>query len=614
MPEAVHSAGFLIPILVFLAAAVVAVPLFKLAGLGAVVGFLAAGLAIGPSGFGLIHDPASTLHIAELGVVLLLFIIGLELKPSQLLAMRRDIAILGTAQMVLTAAAICIALMLFSGFTLRAGVIAGVALAFSSTAIAVQLLDERGAREAPYGRSAFAILLFQDVMVAPVLAITPLLAGGMAGSNGSDVLLGFAAVIMAFAIVIFAGRYILNPLFAFLARTGSGEVMTAAALLVVLGAALLMQVAGMSMALGAFLAGLLLSESRFRHELEADIEPFRGLLMGLFFMSVGMSLDRRIVADSLLWLAAAATAILLIKAVIVYALLRAAARNNKDAIAGASVLPMAGEFAFVVFPVAAGSGILTTQQSSLLAALTVITMIASPLIAKVTEAVLRRTAGPAAERDAEDIPDAAKGNVLVVGFGRFGQLAVQVLLSGRTDVTVIDKDEKRIETALKFGFKVYYGDGTRLDVLRAAGASRAQVLAICVDGTKDANTIVDIAKHHFPLTTICVRAYDRIHALQLMEKGVDNFERETTEAAIKFGGAVFRLLTQDSEKAGELVAFVRKRDAERLLLQHSEGLTAGRFGFDDVTPEPLVKPVHKARDLNKEATGANGGTVAGGQD
>ncbi len=611
MPEAVHSGGFLVPILIFLAAAVVAVPLFKLAGLGAVVGFLAAGLAIGPSGFGLIHDPASTLHIAELGVVLLLFIIGLELKPSQLIAMRKDIAVLGTAQMIMTTVVICIGLMLFSGFNVRAGLVAGMALAFSSTAIAVQLLDERGAREASYGRRAFAILLFQDVMVAPVLAITPLLAGGMAGSNWSDVLLGFAAVVAAFAIVIFAGRFILNPFFSFLARTGSGEIMTAAALLVVLGAALLMQQVGMSMALGAFLAGLLLSESRFRHELEADIEPFRGLLMGLFFMSVGMSLDRKVVADSLPWLTMAVIAVLMIKAIIVFVLMRTATCNNRDAIEGASVLPMAGEFAFVVFPVAASVGILTAQQSSLLAALTAITMIASPLIAKATEAVLRRSAGPVVLRDAEDIPDAAKGKILVVGFGRFGQLAVQVLLSGRADVTVIDKDEARIATALSFGFKVYYGDGTRLDVLRAAGAGGAQILAVCVDVAKDADTIVDIAKQHFPLTTICVRAYDRIHALKLMENGVDNIERETAEGAIRFGGNLYKLLTQDAEKAGELVEFVRKRDAELLLLQRSEGIRAGRFGFDGVKPEPLVKPSREARNLGAELPVSDSAPVDG---
>jgi len=597
MPEAAHSGSVLLPILIFLGAAVVAVPVFRLAGLGAVVGYLAAGIAIGPTGLGLIHDPASVLHIAEFGVVLLLFIIGLELKPARLLAMRRDISVLGAGQMVLTTLAISAALMAFSGFAIRPALVAGIALAFSSTAIAVQLLNERGARESAYGRRAFAILLFQDVLVAPVLAIIPLLAGG--GSGGwNEALIGFAGVLAAFAVVIFAGRYILNPLFSVLARSGAGEVMTAAALLVVLGAALLMQLAGMSMALGAFLAGLLLSESRFRHELEANIEPFRGLLMGLFFMSVGMSLDGKIVTSHAPWLAAAAVAIVSVKAVIVYALMMMSDCNKRDAIAGASVLTMAGEFAFVVFPVAVAVGLMTMQQAGLLAALTALTMIVSPLLAKLHDVAASRFRKREAGRPAEEIPDDAKGSALVVGFGRFGQLAVQVLLAGQTDVTVIDSDENRIRAALRFGFKVYYGDGTRPDVLRAAGAQEARVLAICVDDRKTANAIVEIARQNFPLTKIYVRAYDRVHALELLELGVDHLERETAAGAVDFGGALYRALSGDADKAAELVEFVQARDAERLVLQRSEGLMAGDYGSTAPTPEPIVKPSRQSEPLS----------------
>ncbi|MCC2099035.1 MAG: monovalent cation:proton antiporter-2 (CPA2) family protein [Hyphomicrobiales bacterium] len=602
--EAAHAAAqsgaTLVPILIFLAAAVIAVPVFRLAGLGAIVGYLAAGIAIGPTGFGLIGDPAATMHVAELGVVLLLFIIGLELKPVRLLAMRRDISFLGGGQMVITTLVLAGGLMLLAGFAFRTALIAAIALSFSSTAIAVQLLNERGARETSYGRRAFAILLFQDVMVAPVLAVIPLLAGGSATGGWQGALAGFAGVVTAFAIVIFAGRYILNPLFSVLARSGAGEVMTAAALLVVLGAAVLMQIAGMSMALGAFLAGLLLSESRFRHELEANIEPFRGLLMGLFFMSVGMSLDGGIVAASALWLAVAAVLVILVKGAIVFALMRTSRCTQCDALSGASVLTMAGEFAFVVFPVAVAAGLMTMQQAGLLAALTALTMIVSPLLAKLVDVAAKRPRLQQDARPAEEIPDDAKGSVLVVGFGRFGQLAVQVLLAGRADVTVIDTDEGRIRSALRFGFKVYYGDGSRLDVLRAAGAERARVLAICVDNRQTANTIVEIAKQKFPLTKLYVRAYDRVHALELLDKGVDHFQRETAESAMLFGGALFEELSADPEKARELVDFVRQRDAERLALQRTEGLMAGTYHPEPPTPEPLVKPDREATALSED--------------
>lgn len=603
--EAAHAGsmagGFILPILIFLAAAVVAVPLFRFAGMGAVVGYLAAGIAIGPSGLGLIHDPEAVLHIAEIGVVLLLFIIGLELKPSRLMAMRRDITLLGSGQMLLSAFVVGIVLVIIAGYSWRAAVVAGVALAFSSTAIAVQLLNERSALETPYGRRSFSILLYQDVMVAPVLALIPLMAGARAAAGGWDkALLAFGGVVAAFAIVIFAGRYVLNPLFSLLARTGAREVMTAAALLVVLGAAFLMQWAGMSMALGAFMAGLLLSESHFRHELEANIEPFRGLLMGLFFMSVGMSLDGKIVAESAVALAFSAIGLIAVKGLIVYGLLRWAGCNNCDAIAGASVLTMAGEFAFVVFPVAVANGIVDTQQAALLAALTALTMIVSPLLAKLCEKLADRWR-PAEVSDlpAETIPDEAKGNVLVIGFGRFGQLAVQVLLAGRANVTVIDKDVERIKTALRFGFKVYYGDGSRLDVLRAAGADEAQVLAVCIDDAEVASTIVDMAKQNFPLTKTFVRAYDRIHALALIEAGADHFERETAEAALVFGGAVYASLHGDRQRASELVEATRKRDIERLARQQSEGLIAGA-GTDAITPEPLVNPYQQAKALSEE--------------
>ncbi len=601
MPDSAAHGSFLLPVLIFLAAAVVAVPLFRLLGLGAVIGYLAAGVAIGPAGFGLIGHAGDTLQVAELGVVLLLFIIGLELEPSRLFAMRRDIALLGSAQMLLCALAIGASLWML-GVNPRGAGLAGVALAFSATAIALQILDERGALQSAYGQRSFAVLLLQDILVVPVLALVPLLAGGASATESwQDNALDVAGLLGAFAAVTIAGRYALNPLFAVLARAGAREVMTAAALLVVLGAAVLMQWAGMSMALGAFMAGVLLSESHFRHQLEADIEPFRGLLMGLFFMSVGMSIDRGLVASNAWLLLGAAAAITLVKGVISFALMRVSGSRTCDSMAGASVLTPAGEFSFVIFPLAASYGLLNGRETALLTAAAALTMIAGPLVSRGVEWLADRARAPDEFLPAEELPDGAKGSALIIGFGRFGQVGVQVLLAGRADVTVIDKDVERIRNAARFGFKVYYGDGTRLDVLRAAGAGQARLIAVCVDKSEDATRILDICKAEFPLAEVHVRAYDRIHALELIERGADRFMRETFESALAFGGGLLATLSGDRDNADLIVEDVRQRDLDRLALQQAGGVYAGAPGYATVKPEPLTRPARAARPLNPEA-------------
>lgn len=601
MAEHAAAGASVLPVLVFLAAAVVAVPLFRFLGLGAVIGYLAAGFVIGPAGLALIRDSAAVMHVAEFGVVLLLFIIGLELKPAKLLSMRRDILGLGSLQMAVTAAVLMAGVAVMAGVNWRGALLAGLALAFSSTAIAMQLLEERGTVNSDYGRRAFAVLLMQDVLVAPVLALAPLIAGaGASAASWRDGLLAFGAVIAAVAFVIGAGRYVLNPVFAVMARAGAREVMAAAALLVVLGAAMLMQAAGLSMALGAFLAGLLLSESSFRHQLEADIEPFRGLLMGLFFMSVGMAIDGKVVAAQWPGLLSAALALVVLKGAIVFALMRLSGSRLSDAISGASVLTTAGEFAFVVFPVAFAAGLLTAQQAAVLTAVTAITMIFGPLMAKLLDRLAARCV-PAGERpEAEIVPGHARGNVLVVGFGRFGQLAVQVMLAGRMNVTVIDHDVARIRNAARFGFKVYYGDGTRLDVLRAAGAGEARLVAICVNAKDDATHILELVKSQFPQARVHVRAYDRVHALELFERDADHFERETFESAIRFGAAVTQALTGDAKLASNIAADVRQRDIERLKLQQEGLLYSEVSPWKSIVPEPLTPPAQPARPLNRE--------------
>lgn len=600
MTDPSQSGGFLISILIFLASAVVAVPLFRFAGLGAVIGYLVAGVAIGPSGFGLISDAATTLDIAELGVVLLLFIVGLELKPSRLAAMRADILLLGSAQMAVTAAALASLSFIVFPMSLWGSIITGIALAFSATAVALQLLEERGALQSKYGRRAFAVLLMQDMLVVPVLALVPFVAPRAATNDWHSTLSHMGIGLASIAAVVFAGRYLLNPLFRLLAHTGAREVMTASALLVVLGTAMLMEHAGMSMALGAFLAGLMLSESAFRHELEANIEPFRGLLMGLFFMSVGMSIDMGLVAKQAGLLLMACLGVIVLKSLIVYGLMRLSRSTHCESLSAAGVLTPAGEFSFVLFPLAASYSLLPMETANLLSALAALTMVTGPLVAKLIEKISERTRGPDELLPAEGVPDGARGNVLVIGFGRFGQMAVQVLLAARVDVTVIDKDIERIRNASRFGFKVYFGDGTRLDVLHASGANEARIIAICVDKKEQASLIVELVKKHFPLARVHVRAFDRIHAIDLYKKGADFLVRETFESALQFGGETLAEIIEDRALVADAVEDVRRRDLARLALQQAGASFPDAVAAIQIVPEPLIPPLKKARGLSDE--------------
>src|SRR3954451_10336848 len=438
-----HSAeiSLLAPPLILLAAAVISVPLARFARLSAIVAYLLAGVVIGPYGLRLFSTPESVLPVAELGIVMLLFLIGLELELSRLLAMRRDIFGLGVAQLLITAAAIAGLAIATGLFQWRAALVAGLALALSATSTALRLLEERGHLQHPYGQRAFAILLFQDMSVVPLLALVPLLRmdGGAAQQVSLAETANSAALIGgAIAAVVIAGRYLLNPFFRMLAWTGAREVMTAAALLVVLGAALLMQTVGMSMALGAFLAGVLLAESTYRHELEADIEPFRSLLLALFFMGVGMTIDMAVVWANLWLVVGAAVLITLLKAGIVWVLFRVTCVKRGDALRARSVLTGAGEFAFVLLPLGTSLGILSATQGSLLSAIAAITLLFGPPFAELTERLVRRLARTN-EPEADNF-DGTTPSVLVIGFGRFGQIVSQYLLAEGVDVTAIDRD------------------------------------------------------------------------------------------------------------------------------------------------------------------------------
>ncbi|KFC75286.1 Sodium/hydrogen exchanger [Bosea sp. LC85] len=597
MADASHT-SYLPPILIFCAGAVIAVPLFRRLGQSAVLGYLAAGIAIGPSVLALVNDPDAIRGTAEIGVVLLLFLVGLELQPSRLYSMRKDILGAGLAQMALSATAIGLVGWKL-GLSVGGAITVGLALALSATSIALQVLEERGDGSETYGRRTFSILLFQDISIAPALALLPLLATtGTQNHDSAPALAGLGLALLAVALLVLVGRYLLNPFFRILASTGAKDVMTAAALLIVLGAAMLMERVGLSMAMGAFLAGVLLADSHFRHELEADIEPFRGVLLGLFFMAVGMSLDLQLVFDNALLLALAAPLLVAFKIVVAATILRVSCSSRTEAIRAGALLSPAGEFAFVLLPLGAALGLLNVQQAAIATSLAALSMLIGPVAAKLIDLWLTRRAAPA-ETMEEDF-EGAGGSVMVIGFGRFGQVVTQALLLQHIPVTIIDSNVERIRSAAKFGFRIYYGDGTRLDVLRAAGAGKAKIICICIDNREAALRIVEMARAEFPSARLHVRAYDRVHAIDLMKADVDFQMRETFESALGFGRVTLESLGLSYDEASLVIDNVRDRDAQRMEIQYHEGIAAGIQKVPRVSPEPLVQPKAKSRALTEE--------------
>jgi glutathione-regulated potassium-efflux system protein KefB len=592
-----------------LAAAVVAVPLFKRFKLGAVLGYLAAGLVIGPFGFRLIKDAEAVLHVAELGVVMFLFIIGLEMRPARLWSLRKEIFGLGAMQ-VLTCGALLTGAALLAGLPGPAAVIAGFGFALSSTAIVMQLLDERNETTDPAGQRVVSVLLFEDLSIVPLLALVAIF-GGMFGTavanpDGSGpqpiwLTIGFA--IAAVAAVYVIGKWVMNPVFRILARYGGREVMTAGALLVVLGAAWAMDLGGLSMAMGAFLAGVLLSESTFRHQLEADVEPFRGILLGLFFLSVGMSLDLGVVVRDWPIILGGVIAFMAAKMAGVYAIARIKSGHG-EAMKRAALMGEGGEFAFVLYAAALAAGLFDARSAAILSAVVILSMALTPIRMMLADRFKPR----AVDALTLDGIDAAKGlreRVLIIGFGRFAQVVAQPLLARDVDVSIVDFDVEMIQAAGKFGFKVYYGDGTRLDVLRASGAEGAETILVCVDKPEAADKIVELVKSEFPLTKLFVRAYDRGHSIRLIKAGVEFHIRETFESALAFGDHVLKDLGFSADEVRETIEDVRRRDEERLTLQVAGGMQAGgslwRNNTSTPQPAPYVKPRREGQALNEEA-------------
>jgi len=566
------NANDLAQVVVLLAAGVVAAPIFKRIGLGSVLGYLAAGLVIGPFGFGAFSDPQAIIHIAELGVVMFLFIIGLEMQPSRLWSMRKDIFGLGALQVMVCIGGLTMIGVAF-GYAVIPSFVAGTGFVLTSTAIVMQMLQERNSLSTLKGQRIIAILLFEDLAIVPLLVLITFLGSGGEEITMTERLSSIGIALAATVALVFAGRYLLNPFFRLLASSGAREVMTAAALLVVLGSALLMQVSGLSMAMGAFLAGVLLSESAFRHQLEADIEPFRGILLGLFFLGVGMAIDLSVIAANWKIVVVGVIAYMFVKALLIYSVARLVGTCQREAIERAVLMAQGGEFAFVLYSAASAAGILDAETNAVLTAMIIISMILTPLMVIAHDRIM-----PAAKpnTDGLELPENVEGSILIIGFGRFGQIVSQPLLARGYTLSLIDKNADFVRDAADFGFKVYYGDGARSEILHAAGAGTARAILICVDDKEAAVRIAEIVKHEFPLVPVLARAFDRGHAIDLVKAGVDYQIRETYESALDFTGKVLTSVGEAHETAERLVEEFRDVDAERFAMEIVGGIYAGR--------------------------------------
>ncbi|MCU4527434.1 monovalent cation:proton antiporter-2 (CPA2) family protein [Acinetobacter pittii] len=607
MSSEAHSISLVAPV-VLLAAAVIAVPIFKRIGLGSVLGYLIAGLIIGPFGFAFFQDSTAILHIAELGIVMYLFVIGLEMQPSHLWSLRREIFGLGTLQIIICALALTGVGLLF-GFTWQVAFIGAAGFVLTSTAIVMQLLGDRGDLTQPRGQKIVAILLFEDLLIVPLLAIVAFMAPNHVVESTSVRLENIGIGLIAIAGLIAAGYWLLNPLFRLLAAAKAREVMTAAALLVVLGAALLMQVSGLSMAMGAFLAGVLLSESTFRHQIEADIEPFRGILLGLFFLGVGMSLDLSVVAQNWQLIISGVIALMFVKALMIYIVARVTKSPHTEALDRALLMAQGGEFAFVLFSAALSAQVIDSTVKSNLTAIVVLSMVLTPIVGIIFKRFTQTKTKVSLENI--NIADGLSGSVLMIGFGRFGQVTSQLLLARGVDVTIIDNNTDMIRNAEKFGFKIYYGDGCRLDILHASGAATAQAIVVCVDSKETTNRIVELVTHEFPLAKLLVRSYDREHSLHLVKQKVDFMIRETFESAIKFGGVILQELGVDEDEVERITEEIRDLDNERFETEIAADDVNAGVGMQYTHTHhprptaPLIRPKQEGRILNKEDASDN---------
>jgi len=561
--EEVHTTSWLLTSLVYLGAAVLAVPLARLAGLGSIIGYLAAGIVIGPWGLKLVTDPQAMLHFAEFGVVLMLFLVGLELEPRRLWALRRPIFGWGAVQTLGSAALMCGAAVAL-GADWRLALVASLGLALSSTAIGLGVLAERNLMSTTSGQSVLSVALFQDIAAIPILALVPLLAVGGGGSEGGS-WLGALKAVAVIAGIVLGGRLLLRPALRWIARSKTPEIFTAASLLLVVATAALMQAVGLSMALGAFLAGVLLAESEYRRELETDLEPFKGLLLGLFFIAVGMSIDFGAVWAHPGWVAGLVAAFLLLKALVLGVMARLMPIPLVERPVFVILLAQGGEFGFVVFQAAAQAGVIQAQTSSLLVAVVALSMLLTPLLLVGADRwCASRAAGHTDDRGLAPISEAQDAPIIIAGFGRYGQIVGRLLFANGLRATVLEHSAEQVESLRKWGWRVYYGDATRLDLLRVAGAGSAKVLVVAIDDIEQSLEVVDLAQAHFPNLALVVRARNAQHWYDLNKRGVTHIERETFDSALMSGRSVLETLGFEPHHARTLALKFRRHSIEQL--------------------------------------------------
>ena len=549
-----------------LAAATIAVPLTRRAGFGSVLGYLLAGIVIGPAGLRLVTDVEQIASVSSLGVIMLLFLIGLELRPKRLWVMRRAVFGLGSAQVILTAAVLA-GLAHLAGIGWAGAAVLGAGLAMSSTAIVLPMLAERDLLVGPAGRDSFAVLLFQDLAFIPLVALVPLLASGPALSHHvpwREVGIGLAAI----AAILIGGRFLMAPLFRAIGGARTPEVFTATALLIVAGTAFIAEAAGLSPSLGAFMAGVLLSESEYRHELQADIAPFEGLLLGFFFISVGMAADLSLALAHPLLLACATAALLLAKSAVAFGLAKLARQDTTNALRFALALPQASEFSFVLFGAAVTAGALGADRAALATRVSAASMIATPILFVTSERLVipRLKTAPPAPFDTihgEDNP------VILCGFGRVGQIVGRVLRMHGIAFTALERDPGQFDVVRRFGGTVYFGDSTRPDVLRAAGAEQAKLLVVVQDNMEEVLRTVEVAKRGFPNLTILSRARNRRHAHLLMDRGVDGMVRDTFHSSLKLAELSLTALGVEPDAAARAVTLFRDHDEATLIAAHA---------------------------------------------
>ncbi|WP_165726264.1 monovalent cation:proton antiporter-2 (CPA2) family protein [Pseudoalteromonas sp. SA25] len=549
--------------LIYLAAAIVAVPIAKRVGLGSVLGYLIAGILIGPYALGVVGDQTDVMHFAEFGVVMMLFLVGLELQPSRLWTLRHSILGLGGLQVVLSAAAIFAFCYWFFAMHWQTALAIGLMLALSSTAIVLQSLEEKGWLKQEAGQNAFSVLLFQDIAIIPILALLPLLAFAPQTSTKeiSDSIIASWPVwqqvcvsVAVIAAIIAGGKYVSAPLFRYIAQTHMREIFTIFALFLVGAIALVMQSIGLSPALGTFLAGVVLAESEFRHELEADIEPFKGLLLGLFFITVGASINFELLFNEFSTVIGLVVLLIVVKACILFALAVTFKINSKQQLLFALALAQGGEFAFVLLSVTTTLSILTPEQTSLVTLVVAVSMLIAPLLLMVYEQIQKRSSSALPEFDKPEQISTAK-HVIIAGYGRFGQIMGRLLHAQGYEITVLDHSPSQIELLRRFGNTVFYGDAARQELLEAAGAHTAQMLVIAIDNPDKTIEIIKLAHKNYPQLKIVARAIDRRHAYQLLNLKVDAFNRETVDSAINLAVEALELLgntKQDAERAGKL--------------------------------------------------------------